>query len=347
VDAEREATLQDVARRAGVHASTASRSLDPQQAARIGAATRERVLAAARELNYQPHIAAGSLRSRRSRSVGVLVPDLSNPIFGALLAGISERLEGDGYTAIIFETRDDEKRMNSALHILGERRVDAVINAAARSSDTRRLGRLLRRGIPMVLAARDVPGLKVPRVLNDDLKGGSLAGEHLVELGHRTIAQISGPENVASFLERSKGFRFAVTHAAGAATVVDIAARSGTVDEGHRVVRALLRRRNVPTAIFAHNDLLAIGALAAAREAGLVCPDDLSVVGYNDTPMTEYLDPPLTTIYFPAAQIGRVAAETVLSILRGAEAPHVVALHPRLVTRRSTSAVSTHGRRVG
>ena len=339
--------MQDVARRAGVHPSTASRSLDPLQSARIGADTRERVLLAARELGYQPHIAAGSLRSRRSRTVGVLVPDLSNPIYGALLAGISGRLESDGYTAIIFETRGEEGRMGKALQILGERRVEGAINAAARTQDQRRLVQFVKKGVPMVLAARDVPALKVPKVLNDDLKGGSLAAEHLLQLGHQRIAQLTGPSDVASFVERGRGFRSEIAHAGAAAEVQDVPARIATVDEGRRLMRAVLRRRELPTAVFAHNDLLAIGAMAAIREAELNCPNDVSVIGYNDTPLTEYLDPPLTTVVFPAAQLGQVAAETVLSMLRGAEPALTLALHPQLVVRKSTAVARASGRRAG
>ena len=336
----RKPTLQDVAFRAGVHPSTASRSLDPLQSARIGTATRERVLQTARELDYQPHIAAGSLRRGRSRTVGVLVPDLSNPIYAALLAGISARLERDGYTAIIFETREDAKAMTNALRILGERRVEGAINAAARARDQRRLVQFARKGIPLVLTARDLPGLRVPRVLNDDAKGGSLAAEHLLSMGHRRVAQITGPADVESFVERGRGFRSVLDSANNRSHSPDVGTRAGTVEEGRRAMRVLLRRREAPSAVFAHNDLLAIGAMAAIRDAGLRCPHDVSVVGYNDTPLTGYLDPPLTTVRFPAAQLGRVAADTVLAMLGGAEPPLVLALEPQLVVRQSTATAA-------
>lgn len=347
MDAAREPTLQDVARLAGVHPSTASRSLDPSQSARIGRETRERVAVAARDLGYQPHIAAGSLRSRRSRTVGVLVPDLSNPIYGSLLAGISRRLESDGYTAVIFETRGDEARTAKALRILGERRVEGAINAAAKTQDKRRLAQFIRKGIPMVLAARDIPGLKVPKVLNDDAKGASLAAEHLMSLGQERVVQITGPSDIASFVERGLGFRATMVDASRALQVHDVAARAGTFEEGRRVMRAVLRRREVPGAVFAHNDLLAIGAMAAIREAGMSCPEDISVIGYNDTPLTAYLDPPLTTVRFPAEQLGHVAAETVLSMLQGAQPRFTLALQPQLVVRQSTAAARLPGRRVG
>ena len=347
MNVEREPTLQDVARLAGVHPSTASRSLDPLQSSRIRAATRERVVQAARDLNYQPHLAASSLRSRRSRTVGVIVPDLKNPIYGALVAGISARLEADGYTAIILETRNEQERMATVLRILSERRVEGAVNAAARVHDQRRLAQFVRKGIPLVLAARDVPALKVPRVLNDDFKGASLAADHLLSLGHQRVLQITGPADIASFAERTRGFHAALGSLGGAVELRELPTDATTVEEGHRAMRTALRHREPPTAVFAHNDLLAIGALAAIQEAGLRCPEDVSVVGYNNIPLTQYLNPPLTTILLPAGHLGRVAADTVLSLLRGVEPLSTVAVHPELVIRKSTGPARPARRRVG
>ncbi|HUN32859.1 MAG TPA: LacI family DNA-binding transcriptional regulator [Trebonia sp.] len=337
MDAQRGPTLRDVARLAGVHPSTASRCLDAAQSARIGASTRERVLAAARELGYQLNPAASSLRSRRTMTVGVLIPDFTNPIFGSLLTGINDRLEDSGYTAVIFETKDDERRMARALDVMKERRVDAVINTAAREQDQRPLARFLRHGIPMVLASRDLPALDVPKILSDDFTGATLAAQHLVELGHRRIAQLSGPQVIAAFVQRSRGFSFALGPPGTGASLLEHTAGSPSVDEGRRAMLAALRADEGLTGVFAHNDLLAIGAIAAIRQAGLSCPGDVSVVGYGATPLTEYLDPSLTTVLYPAIQMGRSAADTVLSVLRGDEPPSAVALRPRLVVRASTA----------
>jgi LacI family transcriptional regulator len=337
MDVQREPTLRDVARLAGVHPSTASRCMDPLQSARIGASTRERVLAAARELDYQLNPAASSLRSRRTMTVGVLVPDFSNPIYGALLTGINDRLEDSGYTAVIFETKDDERRMARALEVMKERRVDALINTAAREQDQRPLARFLRQGIPMVLASRDLPAVDVPKVLSDDFGGAALAAEHLVQLGHRRIVQLGGPQVIAAFAQRTRGFQFALGQSDTGASALEKRAGSALVDEGRQLMLDALREDGALTGVFAHNDLLAIGAIAAVRQAGLSCPEDVSVVGYGATPLTEYLDPSLTTVVHPAIQMGRSAAETVLSVLRGDEPPVAVALRPRLIVRASTA----------
>jgi LacI family transcriptional regulator len=272
-------------------------------------------------------------------TVGVLIPDFRNPIYGSLLSGINDRLEDSGYTAVIVETQDDERRTARALEVMRERRVDAVINTAAREQDQRLLARFIGQGTPMVLASRDLPSLDVPKILSDDFGGATLAAQHLAELGHRAIVQLGGPRVIAAFAQRARGFQFAVGESAVGATVLEKRAGTATVDEGRRLMFEALREDAALTAVFAHNDLLAMGAVAAVRQAGLSCPGDVSVVGYGATPLTEYLDPALTTVLYPAVQMGRSAAETVLSVLRGDEPPSAVALRPRLIIRASTAPV--------
>ncbi|HLI36980.1 MAG TPA: LacI family DNA-binding transcriptional regulator [Streptosporangiaceae bacterium] len=342
--AGREPTLRDVARDAGVHPSTVSRCLDPTQAGRIGDETRERVLRAARALNYRPHPEASNLRRRRSHSVGVLIPDLTNAIHGMLLRGVSDKLESEGYTSVVIETRDSDSRLGRALAVLRERRVEGVVNAAARHMDGRRLREFMRSGTPVVFAVRDIGGVQATRVLADDFRGGALAAEHLLSLGHQRIAQITGPAQVAAFVERSRGMRSALLETGVAAEPPTVEAASGTVEEGRSAAVRLLRATRAPTAIFAHNDLLAIGAIAALREAGLRCPDDVSVLGYNDTPLTECLAPALSTIRLPAVEIGQLAAERLLAELHGEAAPTLVSLQPRLIARDSTGPCPRAGR---
>lgn len=306
------------------------------QVGRIGDETRERVLRAARALNYRPHPEASNLRRRRSHSVGVLIPDLTNAIHGMLLRGVSDKLESEGYASVIFETRDSESRLDLVLEVLKDRRVEGVVNAAARHADGRRLRQFMRDGTPVVFAVRDISGVQATRVLADDFRGGALAAEHLLSLGHQRIAQITGPVQVAAFVERSRGMRSVLLEAGVAAEPLTIEAASGTVEEGRSAAVRLLCMDRAPTGIFAHNDLLAIGAIAALREAGLRCPDDVSVIGYNDTPLTEYLAPALSTIRLPAVEVGQLAAERLLAELHRKATPTLVSLQPRLIAREST-----------
>jgi LacI family transcriptional regulator len=337
--AARGITIKDVAAAAGVHPSTVSRSMDPLQASRVREETRQRVLEAASELNYRPDVWARGLRQQRTSTIGVLVPDFGNPIHAELIRGINLRLERDGYTAVLLETCDRHERFQSGLRLLTDRRVDAVISAATRAGDARALRQVVRSGVPVVMAVRWIRGLDVPVVANDDLRGGGLAAQHLVEIGHHRLAQLHGPTDIETFNERGLGFRSALARAGlPDAEPVGYAA-SPTVAEGRRLMRALLATGDRPTAVFAHNDLMAIGAMEALAEASLRVPHDVSVVGYNDMPLTEHLAPPLTTVRMPIADVGRVAAETALGLVRhtAVAAELAISLQPRLVVRSSAA----------
>jgi LacI family transcriptional regulator len=340
MSAQSRGTIKDVAAAAGVHPSTVSRSLDPTQASRVNEETRQRVLAAARELNYHPDRIAGGLRRQRTFTVGVLVADFGNPIYASLIRGISLRLERDGYTAISLETQDRHERLRSGIRLLTERRVDGVITAATRADDVRALRQLVRSGVPVVMAVRWVRGLDIPIVANDDLRGGALAAEHLVRLGHRRLAQLHGPTDIETFNERALGYRSTLARAGLPESEPVDYALTPSVPEGRRLMRLVLERSGrPPTAVFAHNDLIAIGAIEALQDANLRCPEDVSVIGYNDMPLTEHLAPPLTTVRMPTAEVGRVAAEAVLSLIEGRApaSPVSISLQPQLVERSSTA----------
>lgn len=332
-------TLKDVAAAAGVHPSTVSRSLDPTQAYRVRAETRQRVLAAARRLGYQPHRVAGGLRRQRTLTVGVLVADYETPIYAALLRGVTGRLERDGFLPISLETQDRHDRLLAALRLLTEHRVDGVITAATRAQDVNALRQVVRAGTPVVMAVRWVRGVGIPIVANDDLRGGALATEHLVSLGHERLVQLPGPDDIEAFNERSHGYRGVLSRAGLPDREPVGYAATPTVDEGRRLMRLVLARSGPPpTAVFAHNDLMAIGAMEAVHEAGLDCPDDVSIVGYNDMPLTEHLVPPLTTVRMPTVEVGRVAAEALLRLIEDRAAPPVsISLEPQLVARASTA----------
>lgn len=301
--------------------------------------TRRRVLEAARALNYRPDPRASGLRRQRTMTVGVLVPDFGNPIHAQLVHGISRRLERNGYTAILLETEDDHDRFVAAVDILMDRQVDAVISAAAREGDAKALRRLARSGVPVVMAIRWLRGIEVPIVANDDFRGGVMATEHLVGLGHRRLAQLHGPTDIEAFVERGRGFDSVVAQAGVHPIPTPDVATAPLVEEGRRLMRLLMDDDEHPTAVFAHNDLMAIGAIEVLEELGLRCPGDVSLVGYNDIPLTEHLAPPLTTVRMPTSEVGRVAAETVLGLVNGYQTTTElsISLQPRLIVRGSTA----------
>ena len=311
----RSVTLREVAAAARVHVATASRALDSQTAHPVSPETRARVKRVAAELGYQHHMMARGLRRGFSSTVGVVVADLGNPYTPPVLRGLQSRLESAHYMALMTESLDDSQLLERAVGHLLARQVDGLVLLAVRTGDLDRvLGWASR--VPVVLAVRSLPGSGVPAVTHDDLGGARLAAAHLAELGHRRVVQLPGPQDIQPFKDRNEAFAEAAAELGLEAWAVKPAGRP-VFDEGRRLMGVALAGGDRATAVFAHNDAMAMGAVRALRDAGLHCPGDVSVVGYNDVPMADCLDPPLTTIRLNGDQVGRRAGEAVLAAIRG------------------------------
>ena len=334
-------TLKDVAKRAGVDVSTASRALSADKSSLVKAATRNRVLAAAEELGYRGNLQASALRRGRTGTIGVIVADLGNPFIGPVLRGIAGTLGNRDLLPIMTETGDVSAALTRVCDKLLAQRVDGIITTAGRYGDRALLKRVARE-VPLVLAVRDLPGSGIPAISHDDVAGGRLAAEHLLELGHTRLAQLEGPEDIWSFEGRAHGFREAVRAAGASCVDIRRSIRLPTIDAGRQLAGELLDGGDsLPTAVFAHNDTMAIGAIASFRELGIRVPDDLSVIGYNDSPLTDQIQPPLTTVRLPGYELGRLAAELVLTYIDGADSrTERVMLAPELIVRRSTAPPS-------
>ena len=332
-------TLKDVADRAGVDVSTASRALSADRSSLVNRATRHRVIEAAETLGYRANLQASSLRRGRTGTIGVIVADLSNPFIGPVLRGIANGLGSRNLLPIMTETRDSSEELALVCQKLLAQRVDGIITTAGRHQDRTLLKRVAQE-VPTVLAVRQLPGSGIPAISHDDVAGGRMAAEHLLALGHTRLAQLMGPRDIQSFEGRATGFRDAAV--AGGATCVDIesSARLPTREAGIILAHELLgRSEQPPTGVFAHNDTIAIGALGVFREVGLVCPDDVSLVGYNDVPLADQINPPLTTIRLPGYDLGRLAAQFLVNRIDGSEATaNSVVLASELVVRASTAA---------
>jgi LacI family transcriptional regulator len=331
-------TLKTVAERAGVDVSTASRALSPDRSSLVNQATRRRVVEAAEMLGYRANLQASSLRRGRTGTVGVIVADLSNPFIGPVLRGVASALGSRDLLPIMTESRDSSDELGRICHKLLAQRVDGLITTAGRYQDRPLLKRVAQE-VPTVLAVRQLPGSGIPAITHDDVAGGRLAAEHLLSLGHTQLAQLMGPKDIWSFEGRAQGFREAVTAAGATCIDIESSERLPTRDAGIALADELLRRADpLPTAVFAHNDTIAIGALGTLRDAGLTCPDDISIVGYNDVPLTDHLNPPLTTIRLPGYELGRLAAELMVNRIDGVEATtNAVVLAPELIVRASTA----------
>jgi LacI family transcriptional regulator len=342
----RRVTLKRIAELAGVHPATVSRALDPNKSAMVSEQTRARVMEKAAELDYQPNIPARTLRDGRSATVGVVVADLENAYTARVVRGVENALEGRGIMALIAETQDDRDRMERVVRALMSRSVDAIITTGARRGSETIL-RKVSFQVPVVLADRRLSAPGFPSVSPDDVLGGRLAAQHLLDLGHRRVAQLSGPEDISSFERRYKGFTVAVGDAGAELVELGETAREPSAAEGRRLMERLIERGDPPTGIFAHNDLMALGVLDAMVELGFRCPEEISIVGYDDLPLTAYTSPPLTTVRLPGYHLGRMAAEMAVALTEDPDHEAAdLSLPPSLVIRRSTAAPPLRGRSV-
>lgn len=325
------ATIAEVAARAGVSTATVSRVLSGSAAARPG--TRDRVLAAARELDYRPSAIARALKRRETRTLGLLVTDVGNPFYPQVVAAVEAAAHELGYGIVLANGSNDTTRELEHLDLLAERRVDGLIVASAHVTDDH-VRRLRRSGLPVVLVNADAPDDGLASVDTDHREGARLATAHLVQLGHRRIGHVSAPPSHAAAAARLKGVRDALGSMAQPVVVEGNADIAG----GAAAVGPLLAAQ--VTAVLAYNDLTAIGLLRGLHAAGRRVPDDVSVVGFDDIEMAAWTDPPLTTVRQPIPELGRWAVARLITTLRaGAElgsGAERATLAPTLVVRGST-----------
>jgi len=331
-------TLKEVAARAGVHASTVSRALNPETRAMVTEEVVQRVTDAASGLGYRPNPIASSLRTNRTLTVGVVVPDLTNALFPPIIRGIEDTLAPAGYTAIIANSDNDADRERLTVERMRERRVDGLILATARRRDGL-IDSFREDNLPVVLINRTVDRTGVACIINDDALGMRLVVDHVAGLGHREIAFVGGPRALSTGDARYRGFTAAMRAAGLKPDPALICPADAFRDEaGYAACRTLIGRGRRFTAIVAANDLLALGCLDAFAEHGLSCPEDVSLTGFNDIPNMHRISPPLTTVRISHYHMGARAAETLMELIRSDHAPvQKLLLEPELVVRGSTA----------
>lgn len=333
------ATLDQVARSAGVSRATASRVFSGNPA--VSEEARHAVERAAAELGYVPNRAARSLAAGRSESVGVVIPEpgsrlFRDPLLPRLLGGIGEELSTHGLQMILFapQTTTDVQRLEQ--YLVGGH-VDAVLLLTLHESDTLP-ARLLARGVPVVFGGRPRQAIDVSFVDVDNHAGGRKATEHLIEQGRRRIAHIAGPPHNAASRERFQGFREAMWNAAIRSDLVD----GGELDRegGEMAMGRLLALGHEVDAVFAASDAMAAGAMWALQVLGRRVPDDVAVIGFDDSPIASATQPPMSSVKQPVEEMGREMARLVLnmSAVRG-QSPRQMILSPELAVRESTVAV--------
>jgi LacI family transcriptional regulator len=310
--------LTDVARMAGVHPGTASRALNPATRGQVSRETSRRVARVAQQLGYVPNPLARGLRTARSYIVGMVVPDVTNPLFAPIVRGAEQVLSEAGYTLVLTDTNNDAATERRQIEQLRARGMDGFIVATARWEDPI-LDELADFGIPAVLVNRRSASARLPYVGGDERTGVQLAVDHLVELGHRRIAYLAGPQDTSTGRERSGAFTQAIrSHALPTGRQQIRVCTAYSESAGAEAARRLLGSASDVTAVLAGNDLIALGVLAVLADAGIRCPDEMSVIGFNDLPMVDKLTPPLTTVRLPLAEIGAVSARILLAVIDGA-----------------------------
>lgn len=311
------AKLADVAAAAGVHVSTVSRVLRDDRTVRVSAAVAARIRSTAQALGYSAHPLAAGMRTRSSRSIGMIVHDINDPVYPPILGGIERGMGAAGYMVVLGNTGYAPDAELAMLDQMAARMMDGLILCTTRRDDPV-VARAVDLGIPVVSVLRRTDADLCSAVVNDCAAGMQAITRAVLDHGHRDIAAIGAPQDLSTACER---------HAALVVTLRDGGVELSTdrvafvprmtVEEGRKAMEAILSRcATPPTAVIAVNDLVAIGALQACRSRGLRCPDDVSITGYNDIPLLDMLDPPLTTVAMDLPAIGARAAALMVDHLR-------------------------------
>ncbi|MCW7538778.1 LacI family DNA-binding transcriptional regulator [Aquabacterium sp. A7-Y] len=329
------ATIKDVAERAGVSVTTVSHVVNGTR--HVSAEGRTRVEQAIRDLGYVPSAVARSLKRNTTRTLGMLIPNSSNPYFAEIVRAVEDRCFTAGYTLLLCNTDDETQRQGVYLQVLAERRVDGLV-VVSTGADESLSALLAGLRVPTVLLDREIGALPCDLVETAHLHGAMLATRHLASLGHRRIACIGGTQGLAPSEQRIAGWRLALSEAGQAADADRLLWHGDfTSQGGYAAMHALLRVPERPSAVFICNDLMAMGALCAAHESGVRVPDDLSIVGFDDIELARFTSPPLTTVAQPKQRIAALAVDMLLERIDGRrQQPAKVVLQPELCVRAST-----------
>lgn len=332
------ASIKDVALRARVSTTTVSHVVNHTRF--VSDKVRAEVEAAIRELGYVPSAVARSLKSNTTKTIGMLIPNCSNPYFAEIVRSVEDHCFGAGYTLILCNTDDDPHRQGVYLQVLSEKRIDGMIIISTGEDEA--LRRLLQGlPIPTVLLDREIDEIHCDLVETAHLQGGLMATQHLIDLGHRRIACLAGPADLNPSAQRITGWRTALAQSGLTAQAADLLWHSDFSSQGgFTTMQSILASPQPPTAVFVCNDLMGIGALSAAHEAGVRVPQDMSLIGFDDIELARFASPALTTIAQPKHRIGVTAVDMLLERIQGGRVQaRQVLLQPNLVVRHSTAGV--------
>jgi len=328
-------TFNDLAQQLKLSTATISRALSRPEI--VAPETRSRVLDAVRRSGYQMNGIARSLRTQSTKTIGIIVSDICNPFFSAIVKAVEDVARTNGYTVLICNADEDGRNEEAALRLFVERQVSGVIRCSA-GANQRVFQVLDQKSIPVIDLDRQSGRPNIDTVILNNELGAALAARYLVELGHHRIAIVSGPQHLSNARDRLEGFRKALR--AGRIPLPKGYIEFGDFREpsGYRAAQLLLSLPKRPTAIFVANNEMMAGALSAVRQRKVKVPRDLSLVGFDDARWARYLEPPLTVVSQPAELMGEKAAQLLLTRLQGRAAPQTVVFEPQLIVRRSAAS---------
>lgn len=329
-------TIYDIARAAGVSIATVSKVLNGK--GKISDLTCQKVLRTVKALGYEPSTIASALAGKKTNSIGLLIPDVNNPYFSEIVRGAEDEAFEHGYSLLICNTDNNEQKEKVYLWTLRQKKMDGIIIATG-STNQQTIEELTNDKIKIVLLSRDIPNVDLARVMLDNFKGGYLAGDYLLSLGHRSIGVITESLKIGSSKDRLDGFQEALK--GNKAKYFVSSSNIYGIEAGVAQATELLSKHDI-TAIFALNDLLAIGALQTCHEFDKSVPDDISLIGFDDTIFSKIVYPPLTTIAQPIYDIGRkTAALLIEAIEENKQLTKKIVIEPKLVVRKSTLSVGS------
>ena len=328
------ATIHDVALDANVSPTTVSRYINNR--IELPAATAARIDAAIAKLDYRPNLLAKRLSTGRTEAIGLVTPEIREPFFAELASAVEDEADRHGYTIFMSSTRSDRQREIASLNRLHDRHVDGLI-MMTNTPDDGTLAALIGRRRNVVLIDEDIPGVSVPRVFVENALGAYKATRYLIDAGHQRIAYIGGPAGLYSVEERRAGFLKAMAEAGLKVRKEHLAGGSFAPDFARKATLEFLKTRSPPTAIFGSSDYLAIGIMQGLRQAGISIPGQMSVIGFDDMPLTELFNPPLTAIRQPIEALGRQGFQVLFSLLSGKQPPMLTMLPVQLIERESVA----------
>lgn len=328
------ATLKEISQIVGVHPSVISRVLNDDQTLKIKDSTRKKILQTVKELNYQPNRMARNLKMNKTNMLGIVIPDIGNPVYSDIIKGAESEANANGYSLLIYS--EHNKKKNEFLKLIKDNHVDGLLIASHE----------LEHEIILELESSKKPFVIVNGkhsssdnyVVLDDKAAGKLATEHLIELGHKHITHISGPIYADSAIQRLQGYREALHQNNYDFKSANVIESQYTIDSGYEAMKEIIKNHTLPTAIFAANILIALGALKAMKEYEIKVPDDISIIGLHDTYFTSILSPSLTTIQMPLFELGVNSVKSILQNIEDKQASPGKIIHGASLIKRESTA---------